>query len=73
MGDPLLRDQPEEFTRVELRHDDQPAVHQQGLISDPIDKTITCIVVFMLLRTLSRRFTARFPQGEQAVGLIGSD
>jgi energy-coupling factor transport system substrate-specific component len=49
------------------------AVLQQGLISDPIDKTITYIVVFTLLQVLSRRFTARFPQGEQAVGLIGSD
>ncbi len=47
------------------------SVLQQGLISDPIDKTITYIVVFVLLRTLSRRFTARFPQGEQAVGLTG--
>ena len=46
---------------------------QQGLISDPIDKTITYIVVFTLLQMLSRRFTARFPQGEQAIGLIGSD
>jgi hypothetical protein len=45
------------------------SVLQQGLISDPIDKTITYIVVFVLLRSLSRRFTARFPQGEQAVGL----
>ncbi len=47
----------------------QQSVLQQGLISDPIDKTITYIVVFVLLQTLSRRFTARFPQGEQAVGL----
>lgn len=45
------------------------SVLQQGLISDPIDKTITYIVVFVLLGTLSRRFTARFPQGERAVGL----
>ena len=45
------------------------AVLQQGLISDPIDKTITYIVVFALLGTLSRRFTARFPQGERAVGV----
>jgi len=45
------------------------AVLQQGLISDPIDKTITFFIVFLLLQALSRRFTARFPQGEQAVGL----
>lgn len=44
------------------------AVFQQGLIQDPIDKTLTYIVVFALLGTLSRRFTARFPQGERAVG-----
>ena len=48
------------------------AVLQQGLISDPIDKTITFFIVFILLQTLSRRFTARFPQGEQAVGLEGA-
>jgi len=46
------------------------AVVQQSLISDPIDKTITYVIVFLLLRTLSRRFLARFPQGEQAVGLV---
>ncbi len=45
------------------------AVFQQGLIQDPIDKTLTYIVVFALLGTLSRRFTARFPQGERAVGV----
>jgi hypothetical protein len=48
----------------------QTAVLQQGLISDPIDKTVTYFVVFLLLQTLSRRFTARFPQGEHAVGLV---
>jgi len=46
------------------------AALQQGLISDPIDKTITYVVVFVLLGTLSRRFTARFPQGERAVGVM---
>ena len=47
----------------------QDAVLQQGLLSDPIDKTITYFVVFLLLQTLSRRFIARFPQGEKAIGL----
>ncbi len=47
----------------------QGAVVQQGLLSDPIDKTITFFVVFAILGVLSRRFVARFPQGEQAVGL----
>jgi hypothetical protein len=45
------------------------AVLKQGLLSDPIDKTVTFFVVFVLLQTLSRRFIARFPQGEKAVGL----
>ena len=46
------------------------AVLQQGLIQDPIDKTIEFIITFALLQTLSRRFTARFPQGERAVGIV---
>jgi hypothetical protein len=50
----------------------QKAVLQQGLLSDPIDKTVTFLVVYVLLRALSRRFIARFPQGEKAVGLEGA-
>ncbi len=45
------------------------AVLKQGLLSDPIDKTLTFFVVFAIVGALSRRFVARFPQGEQAVGL----
>jgi hypothetical protein len=45
------------------------AVLKQGLLSDPIDKTLTFFVVFAILGALSRRFVARFPQGEKAVGL----
>jgi hypothetical protein len=45
------------------------AVLKQGLLSDPIDKTLTFFVVFAILGALSRRFVARFPQGEDAVGL----
>jgi hypothetical protein len=45
------------------------AVLKQGLLSDPIDKTLTFFVVFAILGALSRRFVARFPQGEEAVGL----
>jgi energy-coupling factor transport system substrate-specific component len=45
------------------------AVLKQGLLSDPIDKTLTFFVVFAILGALSRRYVARFPQGEQAVGL----
>jgi energy-coupling factor transport system substrate-specific component len=47
----------------------QTAVLQQGLLSDPIDKTIEFFIAFVILQTLSRRFVARFPQGEKAVGL----
>lgn len=46
------------------------AVLKQGLLSDPIDKTITFFVVFAILGALSRRFIARFPQGEAAIGLV---
>ena len=47
----------------------QTAVLQQGLLQDPIDKTIEFLIAFVILQTLSRRFIARFPQGEKAVGL----
>jgi energy-coupling factor transport system substrate-specific component len=47
----------------------QESVLKQGLLSDPIDKTVTFVVVFAILGGLSRRFIARFPQGERAVGL----
>lgn len=50
----------------------QTAVLQQGLLSDPIDKTIEFFIAFVLLHTLSRRFVARFPQGEKAIGLEGA-
>jgi energy-coupling factor transport system substrate-specific component len=45
------------------------AVLQQGLLQDPIDKTIEFLIAFVILQTLSRRFVARFPQGEKAIGL----
>ena len=48
----------------------QQAVLQQSLISDPIDKTLTYLIVFTLLGATSRRLTARFPQGERALGTI---
>jgi energy-coupling factor transport system substrate-specific component len=50
----------------------QTAVLQQGLLQDPIDKTMTFFIVFALLGALSHRFVARFPQGEAAVGLEGA-
>lgn len=40
----------------------------QGLISDPIDKTIASFVVFVVLLGLSTRFVARFPMGERLLG-----
>lgn len=45
------------------------AVLKQGLLQDPIDKTLEFLIAFVLLQTLSRRFVARFPQGEKAIGL----
>jgi hypothetical protein len=38
-----------------------------GLFSDPIDKTITSFVVFIILAGLSPRIIARFPNGERLV------
>ncbi len=40
----------------------------QGLFSDPIDKTITSFVVYIVLLGLSRRFLARFPLGNRLFG-----
>jgi energy-coupling factor transport system substrate-specific component len=37
----------------------------QGLFSDPIDKTITSFVVYIVLTSLSVRVVARFPLGER--------
>ena len=39
----------------------------QGFFSDPIDKTITSFVVFVILASLSRRVIARYPLGERVV------
>jgi hypothetical protein len=39
----------------------------QGLFSDPIDKTITSFVVFIILTGLSPRLIARYPLGERTV------
>ena len=39
----------------------------QGLFSDPIDKTITSFVVYLILLGLSPRFLARFPLGDRLV------
>jgi hypothetical protein len=47
----------------------QTAVLQQGLMQDPIDKVIEFLIVFAIVQALSRRFVARFPEGEKAIGL----
>lgn len=38
---------------------------QQSLISDPIDKVTTFLVVYLILSAMARRTKARFPQGER--------
>ena len=40
---------------------------QQGLISDPIDKIATFLIVYLLIAALPARAKARFPQGERLV------
>lgn len=37
----------------------------QGLLSDPMDKMVTCLLAFLVLAALPRRFVARFPNGER--------
>jgi hypothetical protein len=37
------------------------------LFSDPIDKTITSFVVFIIITSLSARMLARYPMGERLV------
>ena len=43
------------------------ASFQQGLISDPIDKIATFLLVFLIIAALPARLAARFPQGERVV------
>jgi len=45
----------------------------QGLLSDPIDKTITSFVVFLILAGASSRFLARFPLGDRLISPGASD
>jgi ABC-type multidrug transport system fused ATPase/permease subunit len=47
--------------------DIQTATFQQGLLSDPVDKLITFLVVYIILGALAVRTKARFPQGERLV------
>jgi energy-coupling factor transport system substrate-specific component len=47
--------------------DIQTATFQQGLLSDPIDKLVTFLVVYVILGAMAVRTKARFPQGEKLV------
>ncbi|MGH2522856.1 MAG: ECF transporter S component [Anaerolineales bacterium] len=41
-----------------------PATFGQGVSSDPLDKTITYLIVWLIVRALPGRFLARFPRAE---------
>ncbi len=41
-----------------------PATFAQGVSSDPLDKTITYLIVWLIVRALPGRFLARFPRTE---------
>ena len=45
----------------------ETAVLQQALISDSIDKSLSYVLVFTVVASLSRRLAARFPQGDRVV------
>jgi hypothetical protein len=48
----------------------QTAVVQQALLSDTIDKSITYVLVFVVLAAASRRALARFPQGPKVIRTV---
>lgn len=41
-----------------------PAAFAQGVSSDPLDKAVTYVVVWLIVRALPDRFVARFPRAE---------
>jgi energy-coupling factor transport system substrate-specific component len=43
-----------------------PSAFAQGVSSDPLDKTVTYLVVWLIVRALPERFLARFPRAESA-------
>lgn len=43
----------------------------QGLLSDPLDKMLTCLLAFLVLGALPRRLVARYPNGERLVRQSG--
>jgi hypothetical protein len=55
------------FAFLQAGSDLQTAVVQQALLSDTIDKSLTYVVVFVLIAAASRRAIARFPQGPKLV------
>jgi hypothetical protein len=52
--------------------DIQTATFQQGLLSYPVDKLVTFIVVYLILNAMARRTKARFPQGERLLDATDS-
>ena len=55
------------FAFLQAGSDLQTAVVQQALLSDTIDKSLTYVVVFVVLGAASRRVIARFPQGPKLI------
>jgi energy-coupling factor transport system substrate-specific component len=43
------------------------ATFGQGLVSDPFDKFVSFIVVWLILRGLSSRYLARFPRASNVI------
>lgn len=40
----------------------------QGIVSDPLDKTISFVIVWLILRGMSRRLLSQFPRGGTVLG-----
>lgn len=49
------------------------ATFQQGLLSDPVDKLVTFLTVYIILNAMARRTKARFPQGERLIDTASLD
>jgi energy-coupling factor transport system substrate-specific component len=43
-----------------------PSTFAQGVSSDPLDKTASFLIVWLIVRALPLRFLARFPRAESA-------
>ncbi len=44
------------------------ATFGQGIVSDPLDKLATFLVVWLIVRALPARFIQRFPRSENVSG-----